>query len=129
MVRLQRQLLSDIFKRKKEKIHNVDEGIIKIRDAIRCKSVLVVLDDVDELDQVNAIFGMRDWFHPGSKIIITTRHERLLKAHEVCEMSKVKELNDAESLRLFSWHAFGQDRPIEAYMEQSKRMTKLGWGS
>ncbi|KAL7205626.1 hypothetical protein ACSBR2_018536 [Camellia fascicularis] len=123
LVRLQRQLLSDIFKRKIEKIHNVDEGIIKIKDAISCKNVLVVLDDVDELDQVNAIFGMRHWFHPASKIIITTRHDRLLKVHEVCEVSMVKEFNDVEALRLFSWHAFGQDHPIEAYIKQAKRMT------
>ncbi|KAL7205634.1 hypothetical protein ACSBR2_018542 [Camellia fascicularis] len=123
MVHLQRQLLSDIFKRKIEKIHNVDEGIIKIKDAISCKNVLVVLDDVDELDQVNAIFGMRHWFHPASKIIITTRHDRLLKVHEVCEVSMVKEFNDVEALRLFSWHAFGQDHPIEAYIKQAKRMT------
>ncbi|GMP39617.1 hypothetical protein CsSME_00010381 [Camellia sinensis var. sinensis] len=123
LVRLQRQLLSDIFKRKIEKIHNVDEGIIKIKDAISCKNVLVVLDDVDELDQVNAIFGMRHWFHPASKIIITTRHDRLLKVHEVCEVSMVKEFNDVEVLRLFNWHAFGQDHPIEAYIKQAKRMT------
>ncbi|CAL5378196.1 unnamed protein product [Camellia sinensis] len=123
LVRLQRQLLSDIFKRKIEKIHNVDEGIIKIKDAISCKNVLVVLDDVDELDQVNAIFGMRHWFHPASKIIITTRHDRLLKVHEVCEVSMVKEFNDVEALHLFSWHAFGQDHPIEAYIKQAKRMT------
>ncbi|XP_028116791.1 TMV resistance protein N-like [Camellia sinensis] len=75
LVRLQRQLLSDIFKRKVEKTHNVDEGIIKIKDAISCKNVLVVLDDVDELDQVHATFGMRHWFHPANKIIITTRHD------------------------------------------------------
>ncbi|KAL7205527.1 hypothetical protein ACSBR2_018460 [Camellia fascicularis] len=123
LVHLQRQLLLDIFKRKIEKIHNVDKGIIKIKDAISCKNVLVILDDVDELDQVNAIFGMRHWFHHASKIIITTRHDRLLKVHEVCKVSMVKEFNDVEALRLFSWHAFGQDHPIEAYIKQAKRMT------
>ncbi|KAL7205651.1 hypothetical protein ACSBR2_018556 [Camellia fascicularis] len=123
LVRLQRQLLSDIFKRKVEKIHNVDEGIIKIKDAISCKNVLAILDDVDELDQVHATFGMRHWFHPASKIIITTRHDRLLKPHEVCEVSMVKEFNDVEALRLFSWRAFGQNHPIEAYMEHAKKMT------
>ncbi|KAL7235486.1 hypothetical protein ACSBR1_018893 [Camellia fascicularis] len=35
----------------------------------------------------------------------------------------VKEFNDVEALRLFSWHAFGQDHPIEAYIKQAKRMT------
>ncbi|CAL5399034.1 unnamed protein product [Camellia sinensis] len=112
LVRLQKQLLSDIVKRKKEKLHNIDEGIIKIKDAMCCKRVLVVLDDVDQLDQLNAIFGMRDWFHPGSKIIITTRHKRMLKAYEA----------HTEALCLFCRHAFGQDHPVEAYMQQSIRI-------
>ncbi|CAL5378160.1 unnamed protein product [Camellia sinensis] len=123
LLRLQKQLLSNILKRKKKRIHNVDEGIIKIKDAMCCKRVLVVLDDVDELDQLNAILGMRDWLHPGSKIIITTRRERILKAHERCEMYKVKELSDVEALCLFCRHAFGQDHPVEPYVEQSKKAT------
>ncbi|CAL5380077.1 unnamed protein product [Camellia sinensis] len=122
LVGLQRQLLSDILKRKAKKVYNVDEGILRIKNAICCKRVLVVLDDVDHLDQLNVVFGMREWFYCGSKIIITTRHERLLKARDVCEMYKVKELDDKESLQLFSWHAFGQDHPAEGYMELSERV-------
>ncbi|RXH73954.1 hypothetical protein DVH24_016776 [Malus domestica] len=76
-VHLQRNLLSDIQKRKMNKVYNLDEGIVKIKRVVRCKRVLIVLDDVDNSEQFNAILGMRDWFHPGSKIIITTRHEHL----------------------------------------------------
>ncbi|CAL5398712.1 unnamed protein product [Camellia sinensis] len=119
---LQKQLLSDIAKRKKEKLQNVVEGINKIKDAMFCKRVLVVLDHVDQLDQLNAIFGMRDWFHPGSKIIITTRHERMLKAHEACEIYKVTKLKDTEALCLFCRHASRQDHPVEAYTQQSIRI-------
>ncbi|CAN6679009.1 unnamed protein product [Malus baccata var. baccata] len=76
-VHLRRNLLSDIQKRKMNKIYNHDEGIVKIKRVVRCKRVLIVLDDVDNSEQFNAILGMRDWFHPGSKIIITTRLEHL----------------------------------------------------
>ena len=72
---------------------NIDEGIIKIKHAVCNKRLLIVLDDVNDLDQFNAILGMREWFYPGSKIIITTRHEHLLKAHEGCPMFEVEELN------------------------------------
>ncbi|CAL5329911.1 unnamed protein product [Camellia sinensis] len=120
LVRLQRQLLRDILKGKKQKISSVDEGIMKIKDAICCKKVFVVLDDVDQLDQLNSVFGMRGWLYPGSKIIITTRNERLLKAYEACKMFKVNELDSKESLQLFCWHAFGQDHPIEGYAEHSR---------
>ncbi|XP_059653205.1 disease resistance protein RPV1-like [Cornus florida] len=128
LVSLQKQLLSDIQKGRKEKISSVDEGIIKIRHAICCKRVLVVLDDVDQSDQLNAVLAMRDWFYPGSKIIITTRHEQLLKERELYKMHKVKELNDGESFQLFCWHAFGQDHPIEVYMEMSKMVIQYCGG-
>ncbi|XP_052205029.1 disease resistance protein RPV1-like [Diospyros lotus] len=128
LVRLQRQLLSDMLKREAEKIYNVDEGLPRIKTAVSCKRVLIVLDDVDRLDQMNAVIGRRQWFYPGSKIIITTRHEQLLKAHDVHEKYKVKELDDKESLQLFSWHAYGQDHPAEGYAELSQRVLELCGG-
>ncbi|XP_050126433.1 disease resistance protein RPV1-like isoform X4 [Malus sylvestris] len=118
-VHLQRNLLSDIQKRKVNNIYSHDEGIVKIKRAVRCKRVLIVLDDVENLEQFNVILGMRDWLHPGSKIIITTRHEHLLRA-EVCVRFKVKGLPEHQSLKLFSWHAFGQPHPQEGYMDLSR---------
>ncbi|KAI8025472.1 putative disease resistance protein, partial [Camellia lanceoleosa] len=87
-----------------ERIQNLDEGIIKIKDAMCCIRVLVVLDDVDELEQFNAILGMRDWLH-----ITTTR--------------RIKELSDVEALCLFCRHAFGQDHPVEPYVKQTRKAT------
>ncbi|XP_059653200.1 disease resistance protein RPV1-like [Cornus florida] len=124
LVSLQKQLLSDILKGREEKISSVDEGIIKIRDAICCKRVLVVLDNVEQSDELKAVLIMRDWFYRGSKIIITTRNEQLLKAHELYKMHRVDELNNDESFELFCWHAFGQDHPIELYLEHSRRVVR-----
>ncbi|XP_021811781.1 TMV resistance protein N-like [Prunus avium] len=120
LVHLQRNLLADLQKGKAKKIYSLDGGITKIKRAIRCKRVLIALDDVDNLEQFNAILGMREWLHPGSKIIITTRHEHLLKAHENCAIFKVEGLHEYESLELFSWHAFGQPHPGEGYMDLSR---------
>ncbi|CAL5340878.1 unnamed protein product [Camellia sinensis] len=122
LLRLQRQLLSDMLKGRKQKFYNVDEGVVKIKNALCCKKVLVVLDDVDTVDQLDAILGMRDWLSQGSKIIITTRREQLLKAHEVCQVHKVQKLDHDESLELFSWHAFGENCPIDGFIEESKRV-------
>ncbi|KAL7258122.1 hypothetical protein ACSBR1_004276 [Camellia fascicularis] len=121
LLRLQRQLLLDMLKGRKEKLYSVDEGVVKIKNALCCKKVLVVLDDVDTVDQLDAILGMRDWLSQGSKIIITTRREQLLKAHEVCRVHKVEKLDNNESLELFSWHAFGKNCPIDGFIEDSKR--------
>ena len=122
--RLQRKLLSDIQKGKAKKVYNMDEGRIRIKQAVGNKKVLIVLDDVSNRDQLNAILGMRDWLHPGSKIIITTRHGRLLNVHEVFEKFMVQELDEDESLELFSWHAFGQSHPVEGYMELSRHVVQ-----
>ncbi|GMP63416.1 hypothetical protein CsSME_00025123 [Camellia sinensis var. sinensis] len=71
---------------------------------------------------------MRDWLFQGSKIIITTRRERLLRAHEVCHIHKVEILDYGESLELFSWHAFGKNRPIDGFIEDSERVVQYCGG-
>ncbi|XP_057498759.1 disease resistance protein RPV1-like isoform X2 [Actinidia eriantha] len=124
LIRFQRQLLSDILKWKDEDINNVDEGLAMIQKYIGCKRVLVVLDDVDNRYLFDKIIGMHHCFHPGSKIILTTRNKHLLTAHEVCRIFEVEKLRDWESLALFSWHAFKQDQPLEGYVEQSKEVAR-----
>lgn len=71
LIKLQKQILSEILKKDKERVSCVDEGIVKISDAVSGKRVLLVLDDVDDSDQVNAVLGMKSLFYPGSKIVIT----------------------------------------------------------
>ncbi|XP_048422831.1 disease resistance protein RUN1-like [Pyrus x bretschneideri] len=128
LVQIQMQLLSDILIGRKVKIQTVSEGIIKIESAISSRKVLLVLDDVDHMDQLDAVLKMKDRFYPGSKILITTRRERLLRAHQVTKVYKVETLNYNESLELFSWHAFGQNRPTENYMEHSKMVVQYSGG-
>ncbi|XP_012089185.1 disease resistance protein RPV1 isoform X2 [Jatropha curcas] len=128
LILLQKQLIEKFLNGKTYKIKSVDEGSVRIKDAISCKRVLIVLDDVDQLEQLNAIFGTWDWLYEGSKVIITTRHERLLGAYETYKKFRVKELDDNESLQLFSWHAFGQDYPIEGYKEHSEKVISHCFG-
>jgi len=92
-----------------------------IKQVIGSKRVLIVLDDVDKQEQLDAIFGMQDLLSLGSKMIITTRRQRLLRTHEHCKIHNVDELNPHEALELFSWYAFRQNRPIDGYLVHSKR--------
>ncbi|XP_021812620.1 TMV resistance protein N-like [Prunus avium] len=128
LVQIQTQLLYDVLNGRKVKISNLNEGITRIGDAISSRRVLLVLDDVDHMDQLDAVLRMKDRFYPGSKIIVTTRRARLLKAHQVDHVHAVETLNYKDSLVLFSWHAFGQDHPIEDYIEYSKKLVHHSGG-
>ncbi|XP_074350866.1 disease resistance protein RUN1-like isoform X2 [Apium graveolens] len=124
LVCLQRQLLSDISKGKTPTINNLSDGIHKIQTALHQRKLLIVLDDVDRVEQLNAVFGMREWFYQGSKIIITTRNVHLLNAHEHCKRYAVEKMNFTDSLELFSWHAFRENRPPEGYINHVERIIK-----
>ena len=102
---------------------NVQWGIDVIKKRLCYKSVLIVLDDVDQLNQLEALAGERVWFGRGSRVIITTRDQHLLIEHDVveAEIYKAKELNSDEALQLFSRKAFKKDHPLEGYVELSKK--------
>ncbi|XP_074372914.1 disease resistance protein RUN1-like isoform X2 [Apium graveolens] len=125
---LQTQLLSDISKGKTPAIKNLADGSLMIKSALRDRKLLIVLDEVDQVEQLDEIFGMREWFHQGSKIILTTRNVHLLNAYEHCRRYLIKTLNYVDSMELFSWHAFRDSHPPECFIEQSKRIVKQSEG-
>ncbi|XP_060217152.1 disease resistance protein RPV1-like [Lycium barbarum] len=124
LIHMQKQFLADILRGQKTKVQSIDEGIYQIKAAVYGKRVLVVLDGIDRLEQLDAFLGMRDWFHPGSRIIISTRHSELLRAYEIDMVNMVDKLSKEESFELFSWHAFGKSQPIEHYKQLSERVVK-----
>ncbi|CAH1444384.1 unnamed protein product [Lactuca virosa] len=84
--------------------------------------VLLVLDDVDCMDQLEALAGDPSWFKPGSIIIITTRDEQVLVAHGVKLIHNVNLLSDKEAIWLFSRYAFGKEIPVQGYEELSRQV-------
>ncbi|XP_050370954.1 disease resistance protein RUN1-like isoform X2 [Argentina anserina] len=126
LVWMQTKLLLDIGK--KAQIHSVSEGISKIEKVLRSKRVLLVIDDVDDLEQLEALLMMHDKFCRGSRIIITTRHARLLHVDRAIEVYKLETLDFNDALKLFSWHAFGRHHPKEGYMELSERLVHHSGG-
>lgn len=73
LVQLQETLLFDTVGDKNIKLGSIYKGIPIIKKRLCCKKVLLILDDVDKLEQLQALAGGRDWFGFGSVIIITTR--------------------------------------------------------
>ncbi|CAN1851261.1 Disease resistance protein RUN1 [Linum perenne] len=99
-----------------------DIGLKLIRDRLRRKRVLLVLDDVDSHDQVKKVLGNLDWLSPGSRVLITTRTKNLLQPSEMYWQYKVRELDESDSLQLLSLHAFDSCDPPDNYVDCARKV-------
>ncbi|KAM7478292.1 hypothetical protein LguiA_026505 [Lonicera macranthoides] len=124
LIHLQKQLLSDILEKEGIEVSSVDDGITRIKNELRYRKVLIVLDDVEHPYQLDGLLGMQSSFCPGSRIIITSRHKQLLKGYEPCKLYEVGQLNEEESLALFHSHAFGEKHQVEDYEFLSKKLVQ-----
>ncbi|CAN6446199.1 unnamed protein product [Victoria cruziana] len=130
LVDLQKQLIRDILKEKDISISDVSRGQNLIKERATSKRVLLVLDDVDSVEQMDALAGGRDWFGSGSVIIITTRDKSILLAHKVKEeeIYKPQMLNEAQSLELFCRHAFDGVQSQGEYVQLAGQVVAAAGG-
>nr|XP_043627974.1 disease resistance protein RPV1-like [Erigeron canadensis] len=120
--KLQEQIMSDVLNDQPIKIRSVHDGKNIMKKMMCGQKVLVVLDDVDNVEQLEALAGEPNWFNTGSRIIITTRDEQVLVAHQVDLVQDVNLLSHEEALCLFSRYAFGKEIPIQRYKELSDQV-------
>ncbi|ESW24548.1 hypothetical protein PHAVU_004G139800 [Phaseolus vulgaris] len=125
---LQTLILSEILGEKNINLASVQRGISVIQQRLCRKKVLLILDDVDNRKQLQAFAGRSDWFGPGSRIIITTRDEQLLKSHEVGRTYEVEELNENDSLQLLIWNAFKRESFHPSFEDVLKRVATYASG-
>ncbi|XP_027905521.1 TMV resistance protein N-like isoform X1 [Vigna unguiculata] len=125
-VHLQEKLLSDVLKTKVE-IHSDEMGRSMIRERLFQKRVLIVLDDLNEHGPLLDLWESRAWSGKGTVIIVTTRHEHLLRARQVDAVFRINPMNENESLELLSWHAFREAKPKEEFHDLAKTIvTRCG---
>ncbi|XP_031380602.1 TMV resistance protein N-like isoform X2 [Punica granatum] len=108
---LQSKLVSDILRREPEDYANVEEGINVLKERLRDKKVLILLDDVDRIDQIKAVAADVSWFKRGSRIMITTREKEVLDHFQVHDPYEVVLLDKDQAFELFCKHAFGDKLP------------------
>ncbi|XP_016723811.2 TMV resistance protein N [Gossypium hirsutum] len=113
LVSLQKQLLSQILPDECFNFFNVYEGNAIISHRLFSKKVLVVLDDVDNIQHLKCLVGRQDWFSLGSRIIVTTRDEHLLRSYRIDDVYKPTTLNPNDALRLFNLKAFDNDTMLK----------------
>ncbi|KAL7616807.1 hypothetical protein Lser_V15G03396 [Lactuca serriola] len=132
---LQEQLYNDISKTNSIKVHDVSIYTTKIENVLVRKRVLLVLDDINTLVQLDALLGSKG-FHPGSKIIITTKDRWLMGS---CALFKtnikpkhvdrfLEGLHETKSRQLLCFHAFICNHPKEGYEEVTDKLVKYCQG-
>ncbi|KAF5808017.1 putative TIR domain, P-loop containing nucleoside triphosphate hydrolase [Helianthus annuus] len=121
LTKMQEKILSALFK-KEVNVHSVVEGKHMMKSMLCRRKVLVLLDDVDEPGQLEALAGKHNWFGSGSRIIITTRDKHLLRTHKVDHVYPVTLLSDDEAIQLFRRHAYNEEDPVEDYETLSLRV-------
>ncbi|KAK1437416.1 hypothetical protein QVD17_03207 [Tagetes erecta] len=103
-----------------------------IKEALQMKKVLIVLDDIDDHEELDALLG-KDVIHAESKIIITTRLRDIKSWFESisssCRVCEHKLLNDHESLEVFSCHAFGSKLPLEGFHDLAIELAQYCGGN
>ncbi|KAM5575898.1 hypothetical protein ABKV19_014707 [Rosa sericea] len=126
-VHLQEQLLSNLLNCSVN-VQNTKMGKNIMRQRLSTKMVLIILDDVDQEEQLEALCDRKS-FGPRSRIIITTRNEHLLEAVDGDKVYKVNPLTDAEALELFRMKALKKDQLVgEDFLELSKEFLKYANG-
>ncbi|XP_056848758.1 probable disease resistance protein RPP1 isoform X2 [Raphanus sativus] len=96
-----------------------------VEDRLKDKKVLVVLDDVDHLEQVEAMAKETYWFGPGSRIIIVTQDQRVLRASGVNYIHEVNLPSYDEALQMFCMYAFDQKYPKDGFQELAWKVKDL----
>ncbi|KAG7564030.1 Toll/interleukin-1 receptor homology (TIR) domain [Arabidopsis suecica] len=119
---IQKQFMSQITNYKEIEIRHL--GVAQ--DMLHDKKVLVVLDSINQSIQLDAIAKETCWFGQGSRIIITTQDQKLLKAHDdINHIYKVGFPSAGEACQIFCMYAFGKKFPKDGFEDLTWQVTKL----
>ncbi|CAN6477770.1 unnamed protein product [Victoria cruziana] len=128
-VKCQEQLICDITStedRYRSSICSIHAGINKVKEKTTCRKVLIVLDDVDRIEQLQALAGGRDWFATGSVIIITSNDEKVLLQHGVKrnQIYKPELLSEEEALHILKPQIFKGREPTRKELQMSREIVE-----
>ncbi|GKD17113.1 Toll/interleukin-1 receptor domain-containing protein, partial [Tanacetum coccineum] len=124
---LQEKLLKVVLKTKVE-VESEEQGKRMIRERLSHSNVLILLDDADDRNQLEALAGSHKWFGDGSRIIITTRDEHVLRTRKVDHISSVTLLSQDEGSQIFKKHAYNEEEPLKDYGKLSLRVVSYAGG-
>ncbi|KAL0877343.1 hypothetical protein Bca101_027048 [Brassica carinata] len=120
-LRLQEQLLSKILNQNGVRIYHLGA----IEERLCDLKVLIILDDVNDIKQLEALANDTRWFGYGSRIIVTTEDQELLKQHGIDNTYHVGFPSREEALGILCGYAFKQKFPPHGFKELALRAIKL----
>ena len=111
--------LIDELKHTDIKIESRDQGIGELRKHISSCHALIILDDIDNIDQMEALLPMKDILNPRSLILVTSRDKHVLRSSRVLDSSIyiLKGLNRLDSEELLCSYVFYQRRPLPGFAD------------
>ncbi|GLJ33322.1 hypothetical protein SUGI_0670360 [Cryptomeria japonica] len=116
---LQCKLLKDLFDDRDLSFTSTDEGTTYLKDRLQRSpllSFLIVVDDIDHVEQLNALRVMDFLNKSGnSLVIVTTRDVGVLIAAGITVGYNLKGMGRDDGRKLFCWHAFDQPIPHSGY--------------
>ncbi|XP_057830631.1 disease resistance protein L6 isoform X2 [Cryptomeria japonica] len=110
LVDKQKKLLEDLGV-KGVSFDHVDVGKEILKSRLKSVSVLIILDDVDHTDQLDALLPLKESLGGQSLIIVTTRDANVLQQWGISLIYHMRPLKAFHSKQLFCWHAFLQKIP------------------
>ncbi|XP_076940258.1 uncharacterized protein LOC143609379 [Bidens hawaiensis] len=128
LCKLQQKILTDVLKDESIPVISVKHGQTLLKTKLRDMKALIVLDDVNHADQFRYLAGEREWFGPGSRVIVKTTNKDLLNAYDVKEIFMCEELKGEEALSLFCQSAFRDVHPTHGYEKLSDDIVRFAGG-
>ncbi|KAG2277121.1 hypothetical protein Bca52824_059676 [Brassica carinata] len=120
-LRLQEQLLLHILNQTNINVCHLDV----ISERLCNQKVLIVLDDVDSLDQLDALAKDIYHFGSGSRIIVTTKDQELLERYGITNTYHVGFPSNGEALEIFCRYAFRRNSPKYGFEKLAIRVAEL----
>ncbi|KAL1225318.1 Disease resistance protein RML1B [Cardamine amara subsp. amara] len=120
-LRLQEHFLSKVLNQNGLRISH-----LRVIEERLCKQkVLIILDDVNNIKQLEALANETTWFGPGSRIVVTTENKELLKQHGIKSTYHVGFPSDEQALKILCRYAFRQNSTDPGFEELAKKVTEL----
>lgn len=96
-----------------------------VKQRLKHKKVLIILDDVDDLVILKTLVGETGWFGSGIIIIVITQDRQILKSHNIDLIYEVEFPSEDLALQMFCRSAFGENSPPIGFSKLAGRVAHL----